>query len=366
MEDSPISRIYDTTCGDIYNTSTMMQYWDTFGSTNGSLPARVISSEPGASGDCIVIDQLTYSDFGFIRKNLPSSYSRLIMGMRFKYSALPILHDRSICLFYDSFGVALMDVRLSPDGSISCYQNSVLVVGSRTDAGLIHGDTWAHLGIDVTFSTTSGSLKIYINSVARRTLTGVVTAANANNCSMLSAYRSGGDVSDAPFLYIDDLYVNDSSGASPANGWQGDIEGIARLPNAVGQYTEWSIGGSAPAATNWQSVNQSAPDGDITYVSAASNNLRDTYKVAALPANVAQIVSVTTALNAKTDAAGLAGGASVAPLIGDGATVAAGTAFNLNTSYAYTMQYYGTNPVTSAAWVLADWTSVEVGIKRIT
>jgi formylmethanofuran dehydrogenase subunit B len=90
----------------------------------------------------------------------------------------------------------------------------------------------------------------------------------------------------------------------------------------------------------------------------------DTYKVGALPANVMSIVSVSTVLDAKTDTGGLGGGAQVAPVIGNGATTATGSAASVNTSYAELVHHWGTNPLTSAAWAVSDWGTLEIGHTR--
>lgn len=359
-----MARIFDTTCGDIYDTATMMQYWDTYLGAPGN-PARVISNEPGATGQCIVIDQLAYSVTGFIRKNLPDVYSRLILGMRFKYSTLPIVGNRVVCAFYDTPGVELVDLQLSPDGSMSLWRGGSHVGGSSaiTPPGLIHANTWTHVGLDIQFSDTSANVTLWLNSKPRMTLTAVPTAVNANGAAMFAIVRSGGSPADEPVSYFDDIYINDTSG-SRNNGFDGDIQGLAFLPNAAGQYTQMSIGGTSPAATNYQSVNETAPDGDTTYVSALTNGLKDTYGVGPLPADVIQIVSVTTAINAKTDTSGLGAGATIAPIIGDGASISTGADFALNTSYAYNLQYYGINPLTALAWSLSDWPNIEVGQTR--
>jgi hypothetical protein len=358
-----MARIFDTTCGDIYDTSTIMQFWDN--AQPGGWAPRVIDNEPGATGQCIVCDGLSYSSNGFLRKVLPNTYTRLIVGLRFKYSALPSYGARGVCVFWDAFGTSLMDVQLFPDGSLSLWRNGVQVGGSSafTPPGVIHANTWAHLGLDITFSTTSGNAQMWVNSVSRLNLTGVPTSANSNPVSMFSIFRGGGSPDDNPISYFDDIYVNDTSG-STCNSFQGDLQGLAFLPSGVGQFTQWSIGGSAPAATNWQSVDDVAPDGDTTFVSAGSTGLKDTYGVGNLPSNVMEIVSVSTALYAKTDSAGSGAGAKIAAVIGNGTTTSTGTDFSLNTGYAYGLQYYGTNPLTATAWSLTDWPNIEVGQVR--
>jgi hypothetical protein len=164
--------------------------------------------------------------------------------------------------------------------------------------------------------------------VSRLNLTGVPTSANSNPVSMFSIFRGGGSPDDNPISYFDDIYVNDTSG-STCNSFQGDLQGLAFLPSGMGQFTQWSIGGSAPAATNWQSVDDVAPDGDTTFVSAGSG-----------------------------------AGAKIAAVIGNGTTTSTGTDFSLNTGYAYGLQYYGTNPLTATAWSLTDWPNIEVGQVR--
>jgi hypothetical protein len=353
-----MARLFSDTCGDHYDIGTILDWWS---STNGS-GASVVSGLSGATNNCILLVPYQSGDL-YYRKNLPSSPTRLITGGRFQTVMLPASGNNIIFGWWDSLGNFQCGLFVTPSGSLalcSDYPTGSSIIAQTSAPNIVQSSNFCYIQADIAFATSGASIAIHVNANTVLTASGLATAVNGNGAGMFSIHSGR---NSSPQQYFDDLYVNDITG-SANNSFDGDQEALFFPPSAAGQYTQWSIGGSSPAATNWQSVSKTVPNGDVSYVSAASTGLKDTYKVGSLPANVVTIVNVATVLNVKTDAGGLGAGATVAPMIGNGSTTSTGSNYSPNTTYTDTAQYFGTNPLTSSAWALPDWTNIEIGQTR--
>lgn len=359
-----MARIFDSTCGDSIDASKLTLEWDLVGS------CAVASGIPGMTGNCLQMVSAPYSGYDtYNRRNLGPYASEIICGFRMRVSRLATEGYRALFGFWDNGAIQTVAM-VDSAGRItfwSAYSINASPLGSmiaQTAAGVLRPNVNLHLGLDVV-SGTSGSIKVYANSQLINTFTGINTAsASTNGINQISIHSGTADSSGLYSIYFDDLYVNDTSG-SHSSGFDGDLQGLTFMPSAPGQYTEQSIAGSAPAATNWQSVDEIPPDDGVTAVQAATVGLRDTYKVNTMPTNVVGIVSVTTLLDARTDTAGLGAGAEVAPLVGNGTTIAVGNSVRVNTDFDYKHQYWPQNPVTSTNWNVTDWNAgIEFGHKR--
>lgn len=361
-----MARIFEDNCGDNYSDPFAQAVWSYGRDENGNNSAIwTVTTTAGSTGNCLRLDPLASGGVAtLIRKNLPASYARAIAGVRFKASTLPDTGYNHICTLWDNAATILAVLAVSASGALSVWRGGYpatggTMVGTATVSDLVQLGVMTHLSLDITLDNAgAGAFTLRANSKIVKTASSVTTAPNANGAAMLSAH-SGHWTSH----YFDDLYLNDTSG-SDNTGFDGDVQCLYIPPVGAGRLSQQTIGGSAPAATRWQSVSQTIPDDDVTYVSAGTVGLKDTYKVAALPANVITIVCVTTVLDTKTDAGGLGAGATVRPLIGNGVTESTGTSVSVNTSYADKFQAFGRNPITGIAWALADWTNIEIGHER--
>lgn len=366
-----MARIFDDTCGDTYDWAKKLVWWSTGGDSfnNPNVDGNVETGIFGSTGNCLRIQRTTNSQYAYLRKNFGSDYSRLIYGCRFKTQTIPVSGYCNVAGLWDNTATPLNLLAYDSSGSVSIWWGGYPLsggthVGNFSVPNIIQSDTWVYLEIDLTLdSTSSGAFVVRANSQPILTASSIRTSPNVNGARMFSVYSGGPTNGGLISHYFDDIYVNDTSGTSN-NGFDGDQQMLYFPPTAPGQFSQQTIGGSSPAATNWQSVNQTVPDDDTTYVYAASTGLKDTYKVAALPSNVSSIVSVTTILDAKTDTSGLGGGATIRPLIGNGVSHANGTSVSVNTSYIDKAQFWGQNPLTSAAWSLSDWSNIEIGHER--
>lgn len=328
-----------------------------------------VAAVDGFFDQCLRISpQLISNRDTFLRKNLPTSYSRLITGFRFKCDHLPAVGYRTIAAWWDNTATVQTALALTASGALVLWRDNAytsgLQIGNTSNPDLIKPNTTVYIELDEAYATSGAAFNLRVNSQSVFPGTGLQTANNASGVAMFSIHCGDANGDNGESHFFRDIYINDTTAGDGHTTFDGDQVAMKFMPAAPGQYTQWSIGGSAPAATNWQSVNEVPANGDITYVSAATVGLKDTYKVGALPANVVQIVSVSTLPDVKTDDAGLGAGATIRPLIGNGTTTAHGADQSVNTTYASKYQAFGQNPLTNAPWELADWNNIEVGVER--
>ncbi len=131
---------------------------------------------------------------------------------------------------------------------------------------------WYCIEIKHDATTNPGALELRID--------GATIGSGANNIQgSWGEVRWGGVATNSTYdFFLDDIAINDNSG-SFQNSYPGSGKCILLHPNAAGDTTQWTIGGSVPAATNWQSVNENPPDDAVTFVSDLVLNNVDMYNV---------------------------------------------------------------------------------------
>lgn len=157
------------------------------------------------------------------------------------------------------------------------------------------------------------------------------------------------------------------SANQPNNDFMGDVRVMSLLTTGPGAHTDFTPGGTAPAATNWQSVNKDPVPGDATYVQANTVGAQDTYALADLPNTIIAVKAVQVGVIArKTDA----GVRFLAPLVRWAAggpldvPVPVG-GIGLQNSFGYLgPQVLETRP-DGQPWTVADINALEVGERII-
>ena len=257
-------------------------------------------------------------------------------------------------------------VKVDTAGTVSAYRgdpNSCTLLG--TAATTVNPNTLNMIELELTIDATSGVFKVWINATAgatpninlssqntkrtgNTTFDACVMGVELNNSGYSNISWSAG----TDLAYFDDLYVGDTQ--------IGNHHVQTYFPSGAGSNTGWT----PDSGSNYARVNETAMDGDTSYVAAASVNLIDTY------AWSGTWLSTPTAINAI--AVGIAGTAvagsdTVAPVVLDNSTTTVGAAFNVDgAGYAYGQTIYGGDPGRSnAAWVVANVASLEFGVKRI-
>jgi hypothetical protein len=214
--------------------------------------------------------------------------------------------------------------------------------------------TWLYFEFKVNNqSGATGSWTLRRNGQVLQTQSSVVTLASAGHTiDGMSAQAASGLT-----FYLDDIYILDGSG-SALNDFLGPVRARTLLPTANA-----SVAMTPNTGANWDAVNDTTPDDDTTYVSAATAPLTDRYTLADLPPEASIIRAVRSIYRArKEDAATV----ELRSVLLSGATETTGAARALDTAYAYYTDYFPTDPNTAAAWTPAAVDALTAGVRRVT
>ncbi len=218
------------------------------------------------------------------------------------------------------------------------------------------------LALDVTYwvefkatiSSTVGSYTLRINGVEEASGLGVnVAGSGTQEWSQVALGNLGVDCD------FDDFILFDQSGTYN-NDFIGDMRVDCLRPTAEGNDDDWT---PSTGTDNSLNVDDTAPDDDSTYNSAAAADLTDTFVIPNTPVTGAAIRCLQVCVHGKkTDAADCI----IAPVIRHSGTNEVGDDAAMSTSYAYSLFPYDTNPGTDLPWVEADFDAAEFGYKRTT
>jgi hypothetical protein len=182
--------------------------------------------------------------------------------------------------FFDAVNnVAQFGVFFAPNGVIKIYPGNQGTGGSiggdvaiaNSKAGVYQENEWFHVEIKGTIANSGGSVEVRINTVPVIQLVGADTQNSANayfDAVAFNSYKNTGNFNSSTIHTVfDDFFVNDTSGAQN-NDWLGNVRVKTQFMIANGATNNFSIGGTSPAATHWQSVlNQLLDDSKFEFSS---------------------------------------------------------------------------------------------------
>ena len=148
-----------------------------------------------------------------------------------------------------------------------------------------------------------------------------------------------------------------------------DPQSEGELPNGDGAYTTWTIAGSAPAGTRWQSVDDpiGAPDNGVTYIASPNNANRNSFSFSDLSYSSVTVQWIDVTVRARRSA-GTGGSATLQIFYREG-----GSDYNNANTQGLTTAYvtyslagwnYTTNPATGQPWNLTTVNNMEWGVLR--
>lgn len=286
-----------------------------------------------------------------------------IFGMAIKVGAVHLSNTIAIIAFGSSndweCGLAL-----NPDSTVQPYtvNNSsgfspghyqyFATIGSASSVALQTG-VWAYLEVKMKCDATTGTCIVRINGTEVLNLSGLDTLWVS---STLTRVAIGGAGTLSTWFYTDDLVVMDTNG-SVNNSFLGDVTVSALYPSGAGTTTGWT----PSAGSNYDCVNESAPNDDTDYNATATLDAKDTYAMqdCAVGADI-RAVQILAAVRK-----GAEGPGQVKLVTRSNSTDYDGTAKGIaGTSYSYVRDIREVDPATSAAWSESGWNAVEIGIKK--
>ena len=341
---------------DHYATADLTAKWSSLGGT------VVVSAGNGRHGSNAV--RLTTSG-ATLQKACGTANTTVVVGMAVR-SPLTQGTNATFLFLRDSAGTRdHLLLTAGSSGAMVVYRGgNTLTAGSNfsgtvlgtTSSGL-SANTYAYVELQaVLASGTGGSVTVRLNGVSVLTVTGITTQ-NTNGAAGWSGIGLASSVDGSGQYDVDDLYVLDGSGAAPWNTFLGDCRVDARYPTGAGATTGWTPSTGA----NWSCVDETAPNGDTDYVSAATSGLTDTYVTQDAVVIGAPIYGVQHALSMKKSDTGTC---TVAPVIRVSGVDYPGADLAPSTAYGYGLQIAQTNPATAAQWTEAGFNAAEFGMKR--
>lgn len=299
---------------------------------------------------------------------LNATPSHIFMGVAFIPAGSNVRGTAECNLSLYDGATAQIGWRNNGDGSISVYRGSTsaaTLIGT-TATGLVPfilgtptSADFKMIELEVVFATgATGSVKLRIGNVEVLNISSVQTANSGTAQCTHVVLRSSGTSSLSE--YYDDFYINDDSGSAPHNTYYGEAFAVEKqVPNAVGNYTEWSRN---TGSNNYQAVDDYF-NSDTDYVNSNTLNQRDSYNSADLVTASGTIVGVEhNMVIRKDDIAPRA----VTPLYRTGGSDYLGTEVSATGTYTLSLQRQILNPNTSAAWTVSEINALEHGIKLTT
>lgn len=214
--------------------------------------------------------------------------------------------------------------------------------------------TWHHMALTAK-SGGSGYVSFYVDGTQVLNWTGTIT----NTFDALYASHSHGIATNAwnNYAYIDDFYCDDTNGegdSAPAKRWF-----MLSLPNGAGNDSDWTPVG---AASNYQCVDDTTPDGDTTHTFSNTVTDKDTYEFedVSIPSNrsIVRVWAYTTVRKLKST------GNTIQPLAYDGSSYSSGDNLNPSMDYRQVMSKFDTQP-DGSAWNNSDLNDMQFGYSAI-
>ena len=247
---------------------------------------------------------------------------------------------------------AVCSITVSAAGAIQARVggfNAAATIIGETDAGLITASAWHHIETRILVDDVVGEVEIRVNGSTELFLTNVNLGANLVN--VVGHYM----ITTSP--YIDDLIVWDTTG-DVNNTFFGPARVNTVFMSADTDVDDWSVTG---AATGAEAIDETTPDGDTTYVSAAMVGQRSEFVPGELPPETEVIGGVYIPAMAKLASAGL--GNFQLSIVSNG-EVATGPDYPLTTAYTYWPSIFEKDPDGNKVWSKAAFEAARIRIEK--
>ena len=266
------------------------------------------------------------------------------LGFAIKISRIPTISPITIMQFRDT-STLHMDLQVTLAGTLQATRNGTVL--GTTSTALTVG-VHEHVELKVLINDSTGTAQIWRNESSLLSLTsqdtrngGNATCDNVRWGIVTSAIAEPSTVID-----ISDVHI--------ANDHVGDKKVVYITTNGAGNYTDFAFTGGA---SNYESVDDAAQDGDTSYVSSATIGDQDSYTLANLSAGPAIFAAAPVFCSKKTDA----GTRSFKPLLRISSTDYLGTEVSPGTTYGYSVDPMLVSPATATAFTISEINAMELG-----
>lgn len=245
--------------------------------------ARVSRSSTTAFGYGYALAWATTGNTNTRRRQMRDRYiagsgNYYVMGFRFRVPSNSSGNQTGVADSFTSGQQVQWYLDFTSDGSIYFY-NGNGSLQAKTKSGVFVADKWFYLEIKWEVGT-SNLFELRINTVpvlslsTANTVYGTLIGGMTDRGFDLFYQYVNNISSNSGSTLMDDFYFLDDTG-SVNNDYLGNVR--VKYQQIVGEDSvQWTIGGTSPAATNWQSVLNTALD-DTKYVYSSTVGYQDWY-----------------------------------------------------------------------------------------
>ena len=239
-------------------------------------------------------------------------------------------------------------------GEVFAYKGSPAgtLLGTATLSFQPSTSTWIYVEGLVHFDSSVGTLKLWVDDVLLLDLSALnLGAVNPDNIVV-------GKFHDNVGIYLDDLYIADTSGTGVTSKLGSGVAIHPLRPSAAGSSTDWVPN----AGANWECVDDTTPDGDASYVRSPGVGSKDLYNVTDLPSLTGTIKGVMVGFTGKkTDV----GPANVKNVVSVGGTEVKGSQKALTSEYQGYSDLFLVDPNTGVDWTVVGVNSMQIGFEEV-
>lgn len=337
-----------------YNAlSSMPGRWVTYNDSTGTTfnTAGYRTAQPAGTNATSLRFYVAGSGAPNATLGVPSS-TTLITGFATNVSALAI---GVVLRVWGPNGGSYITLTTNGSGQLILTNNRTSVNLIVTASNVFFANNWHYVELKMTCGA-SGSAELIVDGTSVGTATAVDTRGHTSD-TQYNRLQFGvpSTVFSTIYIYMDDLYVCDGTGATH-NNFLGPVKVYTLFPNANGTTNQFTPTG---VANNWDAVDEQLID-TTTYVASSTTNQVDMYAVKDLPITPTTVYAVAVgscAIKTESSARQYRNNVTVSGTTTNGTTVTPVLSY-----YLWNQDLFTTAPG-GAAWTAADVNSMQIGVE---
>ena len=242
---------------------------------------------------------------------------------------------------------------VNPTGTITVRRGDFNDTSLGTSGVVLTPNTWHYIELKATIHNSAGSYELRVDGVNVRDASGIDTQKQSTSlANQMQIWKFPYNVA----IRFDDMYMCNGLG-SENNDFLGDIRVDSLFPDGAGASTDWT----PSAGSNYDCVNEAAPNDDTDYVSETTAGDHDTYAFDNLPTSGGDVMGVQTMAFARKDDAGTR---DIKLMTRPSSTdYESDIALPLLDTWTYYMDMREQNPETTSPWTISEVNASEFGVK---
>ena len=252
--------------------------------------------------------------------------------------------------------ITQVDIRLKDDCSFEVTRNGTIIATSPHPY-VFTTNAWNYLETQIQISNNSGYVILRLNGQVILNAQSLDTQTSGNNYANMIRFQPHS--STGQYMYkLDDIYIVNDQGDLPQNNFLGECRIQTQWPTSNGETNAFTPMG---AASNWQAVDETIADDDLTYVRSGTVGAIDDYRMGTVSLT-GTIFGVQLNLTCRKDDVG---SRTIVPLVKSGGTYYSGTSSSCQSDYTVTSNIWPNEPHSSSAWTNTSINAMYSGIKII-